>query len=195
MDEPGKALRRHSRGDGLSSPCCGHLPISPLAFPMSLANIVQGYAPTIRRKGCSRFVYSRGGLAPTLAPCHSVSFLNWMGNCGYYTTRYKGGVPHAYDVGSTTNRRPKVDTPAKGDAGTYPSRQRCFAASASHSDEMKGEASPPHINTTPAPTREMAVLVVRVHQGCTSSLLPEFAAYRFLYSSDDPVADINYLGI
>jgi hypothetical protein len=63
----------------------------------------------------------------------------------------------------------------RGDAGTYPSRQRWFlpvpptllrsyrcavsrnerhcAASAPHSDEMKGDASPPLIHTTPAPTR------------------------------------------
>ena len=31
----------------------------------------------------------------------------------------------------------------QGDAGTYPSRQRRCAATASQSGEMKGEASPP----------------------------------------------------
>src|SRR6266849_1455628 len=43
--------------------------------------------------------------------------------------------------------------PARGDAGTNPSHQRCCAASASHSGETQGDASPPHIHTTPAPTR------------------------------------------
>src|SRR5260370_7219155 len=43
--------------------------------------------------------------------------------------------------------------PARGDAGTYPSHQRCCAASASHSGETQGDASPPPVRTTPAPTR------------------------------------------
>src|SRR5713101_176027 len=43
--------------------------------------------------------------------------------------------------------------PARGDAGTYPSHQRCCAASASHSGETQGDASPPPVPTSPAPTR------------------------------------------
>src|SRR6266481_2767650 len=65
--------------------------------------------------------------------------------------------------------------PARGDAGTNPSHQRWFlpvsatrlrryrcavsrderhcAASASHSGETQGDASPPPVHTTPAPTR------------------------------------------
>src|SRR5258708_2949425 len=43
--------------------------------------------------------------------------------------------------------------PARGDAGTYPSHQRCCAASASHSGETQGDASPPPVRTSPAPTR------------------------------------------
>src|SRR5260370_33363388 len=37
--------------------------------------------------------------------------------------------------------------PARGDAGTNPSHQRCCAASASHSGETQGDASPlrPHL--------------------------------------------------
>src|SRR6266436_5897981 len=43
--------------------------------------------------------------------------------------------------------------PARGDAGTNPSHQRCCAASASHSGETQGEASPPRVRSSPAPTR------------------------------------------
>ena len=43
--------------------------------------------------------------------------------------------------------------PARGDAGTNPSRQRDCAATASLSAETQGGASPPPIRTAPAPTR------------------------------------------
>ena len=45
----------------------------------------------------------------------------------------------------------------EGDAGTYPSRQRCCAASAPHSDEMKGEASPP--NPSPLPPLHYSLMI------------------------------------
>jgi len=42
--------------------------------------------------------------------------------------------------------------PARGDAGTYPSHQRCCAATASRSGETQGDASPPH-SPPPPPLR------------------------------------------
>src|SRR5260370_9149774 len=44
-----------------------------------------------------------------------------------------------------------------GGAGTYPSHQRCCAATASRSGETQGDASPPPVRTAPAPTRLFSV--------------------------------------
>src|SRR5216683_7794722 len=53
---------------------------------------------------------------------------------------------------------------ARGDAGTYPSHQRCCAASASHSGETQGDASPPPVRTSPAPTRLLGFVPARAMQ-------------------------------
>jgi len=59
----------------------------------------QGYAPTIRRIGLPSPCIVGAGLAPALENHESaldhypmVCDQDWMSNCGYYTTRYEGGI-------------------------------------------------------------------------------------------------------
>src|SRR5438132_2179440 len=72
-----------------------------------------------------------------------------------------------------TNLQSKLQHfPARGDAGTYPSHQRCCAASASHSGETQGEASPLH--STP-PLRGLSngsQIGVRKGSLCASTFSP-----------------------